>query len=104
MLNVPHHQIDLVGLNGDQIPEGVVDSWLTQIGGIVNAVALIHRFHMDEWTDAFIANAQQELVDMVKDWPYDYGAEERALIHSVGNERRDSRCLCRPPARSDGPS
>lgn len=76
----------------------------TQIGGIVNAAALIHSFHMDDWTDQFIANAQQELVGMVKDWPYDYGADERALISSVGNERRDSRCLCRPPARSDGPS
>lgn len=28
LLNVPHHQIDLVGLNGDEIPEGLVNSWL----------------------------------------------------------------------------
>ena len=33
---------------------------------------------MHEWTDEFIANAQQELVVMVKDWQYDYGADKRA--------------------------
>ena len=33
---------------------------------------------MHEWTDEFIANAQQELVGMVKDWQYDYGADNRA--------------------------
>ena len=33
---------------------------------------------MHEWTHEFIANAQQELVGMVKDWQYDYGADNRA--------------------------
>ena len=33
---------------------------------------------MHEWTDEFIANAQQELVGMVQDWQYDYGADNRA--------------------------
>ena len=32
---------------------------------------------MQEWTDDFITNAQQDLVAMVKDWKYDYGAEDR---------------------------
>jgi hypothetical protein len=33
---------------------------------------------MQEWTDEFITNAQQELVGMVKDWKYDYGADDKA--------------------------
>ena len=33
---------------------------------------------MQEWTDEFITNAQHELVDMVKDWKYDYGADDKA--------------------------
>ena len=33
---------------------------------------------MQEWTDEFITNAQQELTAMVKDWKYDYGANDRA--------------------------
>lgn len=33
---------------------------------------------MEEWTDEFITNAQQELVIMVKDWKYDYGADDKA--------------------------
>ena len=33
---------------------------------------------MHEWTDAFIANSQQELVGMVEDWQYEYGADNRA--------------------------
>ena len=33
---------------------------------------------MREWTDEFITDAQQELVGMVKDWKYDYGADDRA--------------------------
>ena len=33
---------------------------------------------MQEWTDEFITNAQQELTAMVKDWKYDYGADDRA--------------------------
>ena len=32
---------------------------------------------MEEWTDDFIRNAQQELMAMVKDWQYDYGATDR---------------------------
>ena len=31
-----------------------------------------------EWTDEFITNAQQELTAMVKDWQYDYGADDKA--------------------------
>ena len=31
---------------------------------------------MEEWTDAFISSAQQELAAMVKDWQYDYGASD----------------------------
>ena len=31
---------------------------------------------MREWTDEFITDAQQELVGMVKDWKYDYGADD----------------------------
>lgn len=33
---------------------------------------------MQEWTDEFITNAQHELVSMVKDWKYDYGADDKA--------------------------
>ena len=33
---------------------------------------------MQEWTDEFITNAQHELVGMVKDWKYDYGADDKA--------------------------
>jgi hypothetical protein len=33
---------------------------------------------MCEWTDEFITDAQQELVGMVKDWKYDYGADDKA--------------------------
>ncbi|MDA7508333.1 hypothetical protein N8497_01010 [bacterium] len=33
---------------------------------------------MHEWTDEFITDAQQELVGMVKDWKYDYGADDKA--------------------------
>ena len=33
---------------------------------------------MQEWTDEFITNAQLELTAMVKDWKYDYGADDRA--------------------------
>ena len=33
---------------------------------------------MQEWTDEFITNAQHELVNMVKDWKYDYGADDKA--------------------------
>ena len=33
---------------------------------------------MQEWTDAFITNAQQELIGMVDDWQYDYGANNQA--------------------------
>jgi hypothetical protein len=32
---------------------------------------------MHEWTDAYITNALQELVGMVKDWKYEYGADDR---------------------------
>ena len=33
---------------------------------------------MQEWTDEFITNAQHELVGMVEDWKYDYGADDKA--------------------------
>jgi len=33
---------------------------------------------MQEWTDEFITHAQQELLGMVKDWQYDYGADDKA--------------------------
>ena len=33
---------------------------------------------MQEWTDDFITNAQQELVSVVKDWKYDYGVDDKA--------------------------
>ena len=33
---------------------------------------------MQEWTDEFITTAQQELVGMVDDWQYDYGADNKA--------------------------
>ena len=33
---------------------------------------------MREWTDEFITDAQQELVGVVKDWKYDYGADDKA--------------------------
>ena len=35
---------------------------------------------MNEWTDEFISNAQVELVSMVDDWKYDYGADDKACI------------------------
>ena len=33
---------------------------------------------MREWTDEFITDAQQDLVGIVKDWKYDYGADDKA--------------------------
>ncbi|QNJ25145.1 hypothetical protein SynSYN20_00803 [Synechococcus sp. SYN20] len=33
-----------------------------------------------EWTDEFITNAQHELTAMVKDWKYDYGADDKACV------------------------
>lgn len=33
---------------------------------------------MREWTDEVITDAQQELVGMVNDWEYDYGADDKA--------------------------
>ena len=33
---------------------------------------------MHEWTDEFIANAEQELFGMVEDCQYDYGTHNRA--------------------------
>ena len=33
---------------------------------------------MRAWTDEFITDAQQDLVGMVKDWKYDYGADDKA--------------------------
>ena len=33
---------------------------------------------MQEWTDAFITNAQQELIGMVDDWQYDFGDDDQA--------------------------
>ena len=38
----------------------------------------LNHFAMQEWTDEFITNAQHELVSMVKDWKYDYGADDKA--------------------------
>ena len=35
---------------------------------------------MEEWTDEFITNAQQELTAMVEDWKYDYGADGQACV------------------------
>ena len=32
---------------------------------------------MEEWTDDFIRSAQQELMALVKDWQYDYGASDQ---------------------------
>ena len=32
---------------------------------------------MGEWTDEFITHAQQELIALVEDWKYDYGADDR---------------------------
>ena len=51
--------------------EHAEDSWLeTMPAEVVNM----------EWTDEFIANAQYELTAMVKDWKYDYGADDKASI------------------------
>lgn len=33
-----------------------------------------------ESTDEFITNAQHELTAMVKDWKYDYGADDKACV------------------------
>ena len=35
---------------------------------------------MQEWTDEFITNAQYELLSLVQDWKYDYGADDRACV------------------------
>ena len=32
---------------------------------------------MHEWTDAYISNAQQKLVGMIKNWKYESGADDR---------------------------
>jgi len=32
---------------------------------------------LEEWTEEFITNSQRELVAMVNDWKYDYGANDR---------------------------
>ena len=38
----------------------------------------LNPFAMQECTDEFITNAQHELIGMVKDWKYDYGADNKA--------------------------
>lgn len=45
---------------------------------ICEAIHCSNDFAMQEWTDAFITNAQHELVGMIKDWKYDYGADDKA--------------------------
>ena len=45
---------------------------------ICEAIHCSNDLVMQEWTDAFITNAQHELVSMVKDWKYDYGADDKA--------------------------
>ena len=45
---------------------------------ICNTIHGLNDLAMQEWTDAFITNAQHELVGMVKDWKYDYGADDKA--------------------------
>ena len=47
-------------------------------GGSCEAMGSRKDVSMQEWTDAFITNAQHELVGMVKDWKYDYGADDKA--------------------------
>ena len=32
---------------------------------------------MNEWTDEFITHAQEQLVGMIDDWKYDYGADNK---------------------------
>ena len=45
---------------------------------ICEAIHCLKDLVMQEWTDEFITNAQHELVNMVKDWKYDYGADDKA--------------------------
>ena len=45
---------------------------------ICDTIHGLNDLAMQEWTDAFITNAQHELVGMIKDWKYDYGADDKA--------------------------
>ena len=45
---------------------------------ICEAIHCLKDLVIQEWTDEFITNAQHELVNMVKDWKYDYGADDKA--------------------------
>ena len=38
---------------------------------------------MNEWTDEFISNAQRELVDTVRDWKYEYCADDREFSNAL---------------------
>lgn len=31
---------------------------------------------MEEWTEEFVQNAQTELISMVEDWKYEFGADD----------------------------
>ena len=45
---------------------------------ICDTIHGLNDLAMLEWSDAFITNAQLELVGMIKDWKYDYGADDKA--------------------------
>ena len=59
-------------------PSGMTEKTASVAQLICEAIHCSKNFSMQEWTDAFITNAQQELVGMVKDWKYDYGADDKA--------------------------
>ena len=60
-----------------------IDIWdnsktVSEPQAISEAIDDLNGCAMQEWTEEFITNAQHELVGMIKDWKYDYGADDKA--------------------------
>ncbi len=65
-----------LGSQGTQLDQQIQTTPLQQM--ICETRHYLNDLAMQEWTDEFIINAQHELSGMVKDWKYDYGADDKA--------------------------
>ncbi len=70
-------------MNGSPLRSRNIPSWsenkaISVLLGVCKTMEHLTPFAMQEWTDEFITNSQHELIGMVKDWKYDYGADNKA--------------------------
>ena len=70
-------------MNGSPLRSRNIPSWsenkvISVLLDVCKTIENLNPFAMQEWTDEFITNAQHELIGMVKDWKYDYGADDKA--------------------------